>query len=62
MGGEECLVSTVHTCAVPQVFLGNLETALILVCVAQLFITESWQSLYLDGALFIQQSLVVCPQ
>ena len=41
MGGEECLVSTVHTCVVPQVFLDNLETAVILVCVAQLYVTES---------------------
>ena len=57
--GEECLVSTVHGCVAPRVSLGNLETIVILVRVARHCITESRESLHLDAALFIQQSLSV---
>ena len=32
--GEERLVSTVRACAAPQVFVGNLETTVMLVRVA----------------------------
>ena len=46
--GKEHLVSTVHACATPQVFLGNLETTVILVRVARPYITESWELLQLQ--------------
>ena len=36
--GEQHLVSTVRTCAAPLVFVGNLETTVILVCVARPYI------------------------
>ena len=42
--GEERLVSTVRACAAPQVFVGNLETTVILVCVARPYITGTRES------------------
>ena len=42
--GEERLVSTVCACAAPQVFVGTLETTVMLVCVAQPYITETRES------------------
>jgi len=45
--GEERLVFTVYSCTTPQVFLGNLETTVILVCVARPYVTESRESLYI---------------
>ena len=45
----------------PQAFLGNLETTVILVRAAQLYIVESQESLHLDATLFVQQSCVMCP-
>ena len=39
--GEERLVSTVRACAAPQVFVGSLETTVILVRVARPHITET---------------------
>ena len=46
----------------PQVFLGNLENTVILVCVARPYITESQESLHQDAAVFVQQSYIVCPR
>jgi len=39
---EEHLVAIVCACVAPQAFLGNLETIVILVCVAWPYVTESW--------------------
>ena len=52
---EERLVSTVRACAAPQVFVGNLETTVILVRVARPCITETRESFTRqDAALFNQ--------
>ena len=52
--GEERLVSTVLTCAAPQVFVGNLETTVILVRVARPYTTDGSRLRLQDAALFNQ--------
>jgi len=58
--GEEHLVSTVHAHTAPQVFW-ELENYCDTSLCAWPYITDSWESLHLHTALFIQQSHVVCP-
>jgi len=60
--GEEFSVSIVHVWATPQVVLGNLETTAILVCVAQPYITESWELLhqYTRGSCVQQSHVIHC--
>ena len=57
--GEERLVSTVRACAAPQVFVGNLETAVILVRVARPYITERRESFTSTRCSSVR---AVCPQ
>ena len=60
--GEERLVSTVRACAAPQVFVGNLETTVILVRVARPYITETRESFTSTRRSSVQPSRAVRPQ
>ena len=58
----ECLVSTVRACVAPQVFVGSLETTVILVSVARLYITETRESFTSTRCSSVQRSRTVRPQ
>ena len=60
--GEERLVSTVRACAAPQVFVGNLETTVILVRVARPYITETRETFTSTRRSSIQPSRAIRPQ